>query len=51
MPQICPRACSRQAAACAGHKSLLLLFFRKEDSSFLERKEAKELLCFGASPA
>jgi hypothetical protein len=50
MPQICPRPGARQAEPDAGHKSLLLLFFRKEGSSFLERKEAKELLCFGASP-
>jgi hypothetical protein len=51
MPQICLRARARQAEPSAGRKSLLLLFFRKEESSFLERKEAKELLCFGASPA
>jgi hypothetical protein len=29
------------------HKSLLFLFYRKEDSSFSEEKEAKRLLCFG----
>jgi hypothetical protein len=34
----------RMSEQGAGHKSLLLLFFRKDDASFSEEKEAQRLL-------